>query len=119
MADYKLGAIETRFADLIWNNEPLSSRELVALCEKELNWKKSTTYTILRRLCERGIFRNKDGVVTSLITKTEFHSLQSEEFVEETFNGSFPQFLAAFTKRKKLSEQDIEELQRFIDENRR
>lgn len=119
MADYKLGAIETRFADLIWNNEPLSSRELVALCEKELNWKKSTTYTILRRLCERGIFKNKDGVVTSLITRTEFHSLQSEEFVEETFNGSFPQFLAAFTKRKKLSEQDIEELQRFIDENRR
>lgn len=119
MADYKLGAIEAKFADLIWNNEPLSSRELVALCEKELNWKKSTTYTILRRLCERGIFKNKDGVVTSLITKTEFHSLQSEEFVEETFNGSFPQFLAAFTKRKKLSEQDIEELQRFIDENRR
>lgn len=119
MADYKLGVIETRFADLIWNNEPLSSRELVALCEKELNWKKSTTYTILRRLCERGLFKNKDGVVTSLITKTEFHSLQSEEFVEETFNGSLPQFLAAFTKRKKLSEQDIEELQRFIDENRR
>ena len=119
MADYKLGAVETRFAELIWNNEPLSSRELVSLCEKELNWKKSTTYTILRRLCERGIFRNKDGVVTSLITKIEFHSLQSEEFVEETFNGSLPQFLAAFTKRKKLSPKDIEELQRLIDENRR
>lgn len=118
MADYKLGMMEMRFADLIWMNEPLSSGDLVKLCEKELSWKKSTTYTILRRLCERSIFQNKDGTVTSLISKQEFHAMQSEKFVEETFDGSLPQFLTAFTTRKKLSEKEIEELQRFIDENR-
>lgn len=117
--EYKLGAMETRFADLIWNNEPLASGELVKLCETELEWKKSTTYTILRRLCERGIFQNRDGAVTSLISKQEFFALQSEQFVEETFDGSLPQFLAAFTTRKALSEKDIDELQRFIDEHRR
>ena len=119
MAEIKLGAIETRFADLIWNNEPISSGELVKLCETELNWKKSTTYTILRRLCERGIFQNKDGTVVSLITKQEFNALQSEKFVDETFDGSLPKFLTAFTSRKHLSEQEIDELQRLIDENRR
>lgn len=118
MAEYKLGEIETRFADLIWSNEPISSGELVKLCEKELSWKKSTTYTILRRLCERGFFQNKDGAVTSLISKQEFMSLQSEEFVEETFAGSLPRFLAAFTMRKKLSENEIAEIQKLIDENR-
>lgn len=117
--EYKLGTMETRFADLIWDNEPLASGELVKLCEKELEWKKSTTYTILRRLCERGIFLNKDGAVTSLISKQEFFALQSEQFVEDTFDGSLPQFLAAFTTRKKLSEKDIDELQRFIDKHRR
>ncbi len=117
--EYKLGAMETRFADLIWDNEPLASGELVKLCEKELEWKKSTTYTILRRLCERGIFQNKDGAVASLISKQEFFALQSEQFVEETFDGSLPQFLAAFTTRKKLSEKDIDQLQRFIDKHRR
>lgn len=117
--EYKLGAMETRFADLIWEHEPLASGELVKLCEKELEWKKSTTYTILRRLCERGIFQNKDGAVTSLISKQEFFALQSEQFVEETFDGSLPQFLAAFTTRKMLSEKDIDELQRFIDKHRR
>lgn len=116
---YKLGAMETRFADLIWDNEPLASGELVKLCEQELAWKKSTTYTILRRLCERGIFQNKDGAVISLISKREFFAMQSEQFVEDTFDGSLPQFLAAFTTRKKLSEKDIDELQRLIDKHRR
>lgn len=119
MADHKLGMMEMRFADLIWNNEPLPSGILVKLCEKELSWKKSTTYTILRRLCDRGIFQNKDGIVTSLISKQEFSSLQSEKFVEENFGGSLPQFLTAFTMRKKLSEEEIEQLQRLIDKNRR
>lgn len=117
--EYKLGAMETRFADLIWDNEPLASGELVKLCEKELEWKKSTTYTILRRLCERGIFQNKDGAVTSLISKQEFFALQSEQFLQETFDGSLPQFLTAFTTRKTLSKKDIDELQRFIDKHRR
>lgn len=118
MHDTKLGVVETHFADLIWNNEPISSGELVKLCEKELSWKKSTTYTILRRLCERGIFQNINGVVTSLISKDEFNAAQSEKFVEETFNGSLPKFLAAFSTRKKLSDSEIEELKKLIDEMR-
>jgi len=119
MADYKLGEIEARFADLIWDNEPLASGDLVKLAERVLNWKKSTTYTILRRLCEREIFQNLDGIVTSMISKQDFYAVQSEKFVEETFSGSLPRFLTAFATRKKLSDKEIEEIQRFIDENRR
>ena len=118
MADTKLGAVETHFADLIWNNEPISSGDLVKLCEQELSWKKSTTYTVLRRLCERGIFQNVKGTVTSLISKDEFNAAQSEKFVEETFDGSLPKFLTAFSMRKKLSDEEIKELQKFIDEMR-
>lgn len=118
MEDYKLGAMETKFAELMWDNEPVSSGDLVKLCEKELTWKKSTTYTMLRRLCERGIFQNKGGIVSSLMSKRELNALQSEKFVEETFEGSLPQFIAAFTLRKKLSEKEINELQRLIDEKR-
>ena len=118
MADSRLGEIEMRFAELIWQNEPVASGELVKLAQKELSWKKSTTYTILRRLCEREIFQNKDSIVTSLLSKEEFLAGQSEKFVEETFSGSLPQFLAAFSMRKKLSDKEIEEIQRFIDENR-
>lgn len=119
MEDYKLGAMETKFAELMWDSEPISSGELVKLCEKELSWKKSTTYTMLRRLCERSIFQNKNGVVSSLMSKEEFQGLQSKKFVEETFDGSLPKFLAAFTIRKKLSDKEINELQKLIDENRR
>ncbi len=118
MIEYKLGAMETKFAELIWENAPVSSGELVKLCQKELTWKKSTTYTMLRRLCERGIFENTEGTVSALMSKQEFHALQSENFVNETFAGSLPQFLAAFTLRKKLSEKDIDQLQRLIDEKR-
>ncbi len=118
MADTKLGVVETHFADLIWDNEPISSGELVKLCEQELSWKKSTTYTILRRLCERGIFQNIKGTVTSLISKDEFNAAQSEKFIEETFDGSLPKFLTAFSMRKKLSNEEINELQKFIDEMR-
>ncbi|NMA25849.1 MAG: BlaI/MecI/CopY family transcriptional regulator [Clostridiales bacterium] len=116
--DYKLGVMETKFAELIWDNEPISSGELVKLCERELAWKKSTTYTMLRRLCDRGIFQNRDSTVSSLMTKQEFAALQSEKFVEETFDGSLPRFLAAFTLRKKLSEEEIDELKRLIDKKR-
>jgi len=119
MTDYRLGEIEMRFAELIWQNEPVASGDLVKLAEKELCWKKSTTYTILRRLCEREIFQNKDSVVTSLLSKEEFLAGQSEKFVEETFSGSLPHFLAAFSSRKKLSDKEIEEIQHFIDEHRR
>ena len=116
--EYRLGEIETRFANLIWEHEPLSSAELVKYAESELAWKKSTTYTVLRRLIEKGIFQNENGAVTSRLTREEFAAAQSEQFVEETFSGSLPQFLAAFARRKKLTAREIEELQRFIDENR-
>lgn len=111
----KLGVIESRFADLIWQNEPLSTSKLVELCEKELNWKRTTTYTVLKRLSERGIFQNNNHIVTSLLSKQEFYSLQSEQFVKETFGGSLPAFLAAFTTRKKLSSDEIAEIQKLID----
>ena len=114
MGDMKMGVVESHFADIIWENEPISSGELVKLCEKILNWKKPTTYTVLRKLCERGIFQNQDGVVSSVISKDEFHALQCEEFVNDTFQGSLPAFLAAFTTRKQLSESEITELERLI-----
>lgn len=118
MAEFRLGEIEMRFADIIWEKEPVSSGELVKICERELSWKKSTTYTVLRRICDRGLFQNEEGIVTSLVTKEEFLAEQSEKFVEETFHGSLPGFLAAFTKRKKLSDKEIEELEKIISENR-
>lgn len=115
MDELRLGVVESRFADLIWANEPLHSRELVQLCQKELNWKKPTTYTVLRKLCERGIFQNVDGIVSSVITRQEFYAMQSEKFVMETFDGSLPAFLAAFAARKPLSQEDIAEIRRMID----
>ena len=118
MHEMRLGAIETRFAEIIWDNEPLTSGQLVKLCLKELTWKKPTTYTGLRKLCERGIFQNQDGTVTSLISREEFYSRQSREYVEETVEGSLPAFLAAFTARKKLTDQEIEQLQQLIDSQR-
>ena len=118
MGELRMGAIESRFADMIWQNEPVTSPELVKLAAKELDWKKSTTYTVLKRLCERGIFQNSDGTVTSLISRKDFYAVQSEKFVEETFSGSLPAFLAAFTTRKKLSDTEINELQELINRSR-
>lgn len=115
MEDWKLGVVASKFADIIWSHEPLPSRELVALCQQELNWKKPTTYTVLRKLCERGIFQNVDGMVSSIISREEFYALQSEKFVEDTFEGSLPAFLAAFTRRKNLTAQEIAEIRRMID----
>lgn len=115
MDELKLGVVESHFADIVWQNEPLPSGELVKLCEKELSWKKPTTYTVLRKLCERGIFQNRDGVVTSLISRQAFYGIQSEKFVDETFDGSLPAFIAAFTQRKSLSPEDIAEIRRMID----
>lgn len=118
MLDLKLGDVESRFANIIWNNEPLHSRELSQLAEAELGWKKSTTYTILKRLCDRGIFQNQNGTVSSLLSRDEFQALRSEKFVEDTFHGSLPAFLAAFGSRKKLSEEEIAQLQKVIDSMR-
>jgi predicted transcriptional regulator len=115
MAEIKLGMVEAHFADIVWENEPLTTKELVALCEKELNWKRTTTYTVLKKLCERGIFKTENSIVTSLISKKEFYAIQSENFVDETFAGSLPAFVAAFTSRKKPSEKEIEEIKRMIE----
>ena len=119
MADYKLGEIETIFADIIWDNEPLSSRRLAELAQERLDWKRTTTYTILKRLCDRELFQNEGGTVTSLVSREEFYARQSEIFVEETFHGSLPAFLAAFGSRKKFSDSEIDELQKVIDSMRR
>ena len=119
MAEYKLGEIETIFADIIWNNEPITTRRLTEMAEQRLKWKRTTTYTILKRLCDRELFRNEVGTVTSLVSREEFYAKQSEMFVEETFHGSLPAFLAAFGSRKKLSDSEIDELQKVIDSMRR
>ncbi|MBE6717016.1 MAG: BlaI/MecI/CopY family transcriptional regulator [Ruminococcaceae bacterium] len=115
MAELTLGTGEARFADIIWENEPITASQLVKNSENELKWKKTTSYTVLKRLCEKGIFQNVNGVVTSLISKKEFFSLQSEKFVEETFGGSLPAFVAAFTSRKSLSAKEVKELRELID----
>ena len=118
MTEYKLGEVESIFADIIWNNEPLSSRRLAELAEERLNWKRTTTYTILKRLCDRELFQNDAGTVTSLVSREEFNARRSEQFLEDTFNGSLPAFLAAFGSRKKLSDAEIDELQKVIDSMR-
>ena len=115
MNEYKLADFEAKFADIIWEREPISSPELVKICEKELNWKKPTTYTVLRKLCKKGIFQNENGTVTSKIKKDEFNAMQSEQFIDEAFDGSLPSFLAAFSKRKSLSKKDIEEIVKMIN----
>lgn len=116
MEQYKLGEMEKRFADLIWEKAPVTSGELVKLCEKAFDWKRTTMYTMLKRLCDRKLFVNEGGVVTVLISKEEFESAQGRQFIDEHFEGSLPRFLVAFSRRKKLSEKEIEELKRLIDE---
>ncbi|MGM9635482.1 MAG: BlaI/MecI/CopY family transcriptional regulator [Candidatus Avispirillum sp.] len=116
MSECSLGVIEAKFADIIWENEPISSSELVKLCQKEFNWKKSTTYTVLKRLCEKGLFRNTNGTVTSAVSRQSYYSHQSEKFVDEVFNGSLPAFLAAFTSKKSFTPQEIADIRRIIDE---
>jgi predicted transcriptional regulator len=111
----KLGLVESRFAELVWEHAPLGSGELVRLCEKELNWKKATTYTVLRKFCDRGMFRNEKGVVTVMVGREAFYAARSEEFVEETFGGSLPSFIAAFTQRKKLTPEEVSEIRKLIE----
>lgn len=118
MIDTNLGVIEARFADIIWQNEPIHSREPAVICGKELSWKRPTTYNVLRKLCEKGIFQNKDGIVSSVISRQTFYGMQGEQFVAEAFDGSLPAFVAAFTARKKLSEREIQELLDIINDER-
>ena len=115
MDELKLGTVEARFADLVWQNEPLTTKELVALCEQELSWKRTTTYTVLKKLCEKGIFKTENSRVSALISRRDFYAMQSEKFVEDTFDGSLPAFIAAFASRKKPTDAEIEEIQRMIN----
>ena len=115
----ELGEVQARFADIVWANAPIPSGELVKLCEKELNWKKPTTYTVLRKLCEKGLFTNTDGLVRAKITREQFYAERSGQFVEESFSGSLPAFIAAFTKNRPLSDAEANEILRMIEAYRK
>ena len=118
MADYQLGEMEFKFVNLIWENEPINSTELVRLSEEVMKWKKSTTYTILNRLCGKGILKNAGAVVSAAMSRDEFFARQSHRFVEDSFGGSLPRFLASFIGGKRLSEKQAEELVRLINEHK-
>ena len=114
MEKTNLGEMETRFADLIWANAPVGSGELVRLCAEAFSWKKSTTYTMLHRLCDRGIFASEGSIITPLISREEFYAMQGEQLIDVGFSGSLPGFLAAFTRRNKLTDREIAELEAMI-----
>ena len=118
MAELRMGTAEAKFADMIWDNEPISSGDLAKMANKEFEWKKTTSFTVLKRLCERGLFQNRNGTVTSLISREEFYARHSELYVEEAFGGSLPAFLAAFGTRKKLTDKEIDEISQIIDSMR-
>jgi predicted transcriptional regulator len=117
MDNYRLGEREAKFADLIWASEPINSTELVRLAAQAMKWKKSTTYTMLRRLCERGIFKSENALVAALMSRDEFYARQSRRYVEDTFGGSLPRFLASFSGGARLSDKQAEELARLIGEH--
>ncbi len=115
MKDFELGAIQERFADIVWEHEPIASGELAKKCEKELNWKRPTTYTVLRKLCEKGLLQNSDGIVSSVISRDEFYSAKSEHIIEDSYRGSLPAFVAAFISKKSISAEEADEIQKLID----
>lgn len=116
MAEIQLGVIEARFADMIWEREPVRSSELVKLAAEVFQWKRTTTHTVLRRLCDKGLFENNKGTVTCLITRQQFYSRQSRKFVEDSFDGSLPAFVAAFTNERALTPEEAAQIRRIIDE---
>ncbi len=118
MPEYRLGRVESRFAEIIWARAPLSSGELVAICREELGWQKSTTYTVLRRLCQKGLFENRDGEIRVLVGREDFLTGQSEDVLQESYAGSLPRFVAAFTARNRLSDAEIRELEQLIREQK-
>ena len=118
MADIRMGPAETQFAEIIWASEPIASGILSKKAEEALNWKKTTSFTVLKRLCERGIFQNQNGIVTSLLSREEFFARHSEQYVQETFGGSLPAFMAAFGTRKKLTDSEIDEMKKLIESMR-
>jgi len=116
MEQYKLFDAEHKFVSLVWENEPVNSTALVQLCNEKLGWKKSTTYTVLRKLCDRGILKNEDAVVTSLVKLEEVQRYESETLIEKAFNGSLPQFLTAFLDGKRLTSKDAAALKTIIEQ---
>jgi len=116
MIIYVMTEAEMQLAQIIWEHEPVGSGQLVKLASEHLNWKKSTTYTVLKKICENGIFQNEDAVVTSLMSKDEYARRKGERYLQENYNGSLPGFVAAFLKKKKLSKKEIEELAKMIEE---
>ncbi len=115
MAELQLGVIEARYADMIWEHEPVTSSELVKMTAVEFNWKRTTAHTVLRRLIDKGLFKNENSVVTSVISRDEFYSLQSKKYVEDTFGGSLPAFVAAFMQNSKITADEAEAIRRMID----
>ena len=118
MSDFRMGTAEARFADIIWENEPITSGQLAKIGLEEFNWKKTTSHTVLNRLCDRGLFKREDGVVTSLISREEYYARHSEAYVQENFGGSLPAFMAAFSTRKKLTDKEIDEMKSLIEKMR-
>ena len=115
MDDMRLGMVESHFADIVWKNAPCSTKTLVALCADELEWKRTTTYTVLKKLCERGLFQTENSTVSVLVERADFYAMQGERLIEESYGGSLPAFLAAFTSRKRLTGEEIAEIRRMID----
>ncbi len=111
----KIFESEYRFCLILWEHEPIKSSELVNLCKEQLGWKPTTTYTVIKRLSERGVLKNRDTVVTSLVTKEQAQAAQINEMVEKTFQGSLPAFVAAFTKHQKLSDKEIDSIEQMIE----
>ena len=116
MAEIQMGMVEAKFADIIWQHVPVTSSQLVKLGEVELGWKRTTVHTVLRRLCDKGLFQNDGGLVTARMSRETFYALQSRQFVEDSFHGSLPAFIAAFTQGRRLTDQEKEEIHRMIDE---
>ena len=121
MNPYTLAHGEAKFADLVWEHAPLPSMELVKLAQAQMHWKKSTTYTVLKKLCTRGIFKNEDAIVSAVFTREEFYARQSRRYIQDTFDGSLPKFITAFTGGRGLSDAQAQELmdliQRHAEEN--
>ena len=115
MEQYRLGEMEKRLADIIWANAPLTTRKLTQLCEEAFGWKRTTTYTMLKRLCDRHLFVNNNGTIEILVNKDDFALAQSKNFIDETFEGSLPMFLTLFSKNKSITKEDIDRLQQLID----
>ena len=115
MPELQMGAVEARFAEIVWRTAPVTAAELAKIADQELGFKKTTAYTVLKRLCDKGIFQNEKGAVTVLITRDQFSAMQSEKFVAETFAGSLPAFIAAFTRRKNLSPEELRQIRRMLD----